>query len=105
MAHTRVLVVRHRGRYHVVDNVDVGQNVESAARDHLARSARSTRSRATALLVAHNKAARSKPSHGVCEIDVLAPNTEVSEYVKSKMVNGVYCPTPDLCPSPPRDEL
>lgn len=105
MAHTRVLVVHHRGRYHVVDNVDVVQDVESAARDHLARSTRSTRSRATALLVAHNKAARSKPSHGVCEVEVAAPGGEVSEYVRSKMVNGVYCPTPDLCPSPTRDEM
>ena len=94
-----VLVIRHQRRFFVVDDVDFKDDLHAFAAYHVSRTQKNTRSRATALLVAHNKAAKSKPSHGVHEIGFDGRCVE-SEYVRSKMIDGVFCPTPDLCPSP-----
>lgn len=103
-----ILVIKDcvRNHYIVTKPVSVHQDLKLLATEIITShyEGRTTRSRETALRVAHNRARTCKPSHGVREIRVSRteppsrpPSPLLSDYYMSKMVNGVFCPTPDLC--------
>lgn len=63
-----VLVIRFGRRYFVVDDVDVDQNLRAFAASRVSARYRSTRDRKVALVLAHDMASKSQPSHGVREL-------------------------------------